>query len=581
MPSDNPVDACGPESDNAFCVRTGSACGSVQDTDNCGQIRTASCGQCGTGWYCNAQAQCACSSESAAALCARKSKTCGAFSAADNCGRSRSVNCGTCGSGLSCNGQNQCECAPETNASFCARSGKACGAFSGTDNCGQPRTVADCGSCDDANACTNDVCSAGTCRHVDVRACAQECSPSHDCGLVDSDGDGLNDVWETNGYVDIDCNGQNDEGTDTPLPGADKNKPNVYVKWDYMEETQGSPNYAHSHLPAASAMTWAQTILANHNIVLTYYPTSDAIAEKSVVSASPPDALPACAGSDAVSFYTLKTAHFPARLAPAYHYAIFAHYNTCDSYENCMACPVNSQTVEVPSWMTYESSGIAVRPGKDFIVSLGFMVDFGSPPTDLYNTGAFLHQLGHNMGLRNGGGDDLDGKPNYISVMNANYEFGISRLFPWNPAYPWSLTSNNPAVGFTLDFSTFAADTLHEGSDSGEGVCVDDGSGGLDETLGVATPDSVPFFAIRLTGLDRGTYWGPAGGHPIDWNASLAPTDHHVFGDISGDGKCSDLPGFNDMELAASDPGVTKLAHLQPNAACATGTWTNGTSAQP
>jgi len=35
------------------------------------------------------------------------------------------------------------------------------------------------------------------------------------------------------------------------------------------------------------------------------------------------------------------------------------------------------------------------------------------------------------------------------------------------------------------------------------------------------------------------------------------------------------------MELASAGPGVTKMAHLQPNAACATGTWTNGVSPTP
>ncbi len=29
-----------------------------------------------------------------------------------------------------------------------------------------------------------------------------------------------------------------------------------------------------------------------------------------------------------------------------------------------------------------------------------------------------MHELGHNLGLRHGGMDDLNCKPNYLSVMN-------------------------------------------------------------------------------------------------------------------------------------------------------------------
>jgi hypothetical protein len=399
-----------------------------------------------------------------------------------------------------------------------------------------------------------------------------------DCGLVDTDGDGLNDVWEVNGYVDIDCNGQYDEGVDTPLPESNKNKPNIYVKWDYMVRT--NPVQPHSHQPSENSMDWAKRILAEQNIILHYYPTSDVIAEHAVVSASPPgELLPACTGDDAVSFYTIKAEHFPSYLAPAYHYGLFAHCNTC-RIDSCASCPITPQTVEIPSWDTYESGGIALRPGNDFIVSLGFMFDIGATPGDSENTGVFLHQLGHNLGLRNGGGDDLDGKPNYISLMNTSYEYGIAIPAPWIPASPWSCAWSNPVNGWTLGFSTFTANTLHEGTLLDSGVCGDDGSGGLDETVGVTTPED-PFIAIPFNVPDFGTCWGPSAGHPIDWDANGLATDQHVFSDVSGDGKCTDLPGFNDMERTASASDVTKFVHLQMNAVCAPGYWTNGMAAQP
>jgi hypothetical protein len=581
-PADDVVDACAPESDDAFCARTGSACGGVVGTDSCGQPRSANCGECLLGLFCSFDHRCLCSNESAASLCARRNKQCGGYSSTDNCGERRNVNCGTCGAGLQCNGQNNCECAPETNAAFCARSGKACGAFSGTDNCGQPRSVADCGSCDDANACTNDLCNAGTCRNVSLLACAQECSPGVDCSPVDTDGDGLNDVWEINGYVDLNCNGQYDEGIDTPLPDADKNKPNIYVKWDYMRKTGA---LTHSHSPTVEDMDLAKTILAGHNIILRYYPTHDEIAEIRVVSlAAPGELVTDCVGGSAISFTTLKPPHFPSFLAPAYHYALFAHNHTCSVQTDCSACPGYGQTVEE---LRPDSAGVALMPGRDSIVSFGYWNDIGAPVTGMWITASFLHQLGHNMGLGNGGGDNLDRKPNYISLMNTSYAFGIPIVFPWDPDAPWSTQYQSPASAYDLDYSTFAASTLHEGNDAGGGACGADGSGGLDETVGVPMPEDFhtpyPFhdIAITFSGPDFGIYYGPGNGHPIDWDLSFDATDQHVYRDISGDGKCSDLPGFNDMETVSAGPGVTKMAHLQPNAACTIGYWTNGISPQP
>ena len=84
-----------------------------------------------------------------------------------------------------------------------------------------------------------------------------------------------------------------------------------------------------------------------------------------------------------------------------YHYVIFAH-------------TFNNQN----------NSGISRGiPGMDFIVSLGH----DGWPTDRYGhsvgtpslqEGTLMHELGHNLGLNHGGGDYVNNKPNYFSVMN-------------------------------------------------------------------------------------------------------------------------------------------------------------------
>lgn len=96
-----------------------------------------------------------------------------------------------------------------------------------------------CGSCDDQDPCTVDLCDTTTgCRHVNASACAQPiCQLGSSCATWrDSDRDGLSDEWETNGYVDLNCNGVNDgPSVDLQLPGADPAIADVYVQYDWMD----------------------------------------------------------------------------------------------------------------------------------------------------------------------------------------------------------------------------------------------------------------------------------------------------------------------------------------------------------
>ena len=87
------------------------------------------------------------------------------------------------------------------------------------------------------------------------------------------------------------------------------------------------------------------------------------------------------------------------------------------------------------------SSGLAELPGNDFFIALGDwladdgvgnLVPGGSPEQQ---AGTFMHELGHTLGLRHGGDDHLNYKPNYLSVMN----------------YHWQVPNSN--VGWVLDYS--------------------------------------------------------------------------------------------------------------------------------
>lgn len=100
-------------------------------------------------------------------------------------------------------------------------------------------------------------------------------------------------------------------------------------------------------------------------------------------------------------FSALKKRYFKNR-GDVYHYMIWAHrYNSGGS------------------------SGVSMGiPGKDFIVSLG---SWGNRNTERAKIGTFMHELGHNLGLKHGGVDHNNYKPNYISIMN--YAFQVSGIW--------------------------------------------------------------------------------------------------------------------------------------------------------
>ena len=73
------------------------------------------------------------------------------------------------------------------------------------------------------------------------------------------------------------------------------------------------------------------------------------------------------------------------------------------------------------------SSGLAEISGNDSLITLGhvgFRNDTISARNILinYQAGTIMHEFGHNLGLRHGGNENKNYKPNYLSVMNYMYQ---------------------------------------------------------------------------------------------------------------------------------------------------------------
>jgi hypothetical protein len=97
-------------------------------------------------------------------------------------------------------------------------------------------------------------------------------------------------------------------------------------------------------------------------------------------------------------FAALKRVHFDKNRAPIFHYMIWA-----DRYDG------------------RNSSGRSMGiPSSDFIVTLGGWRTPGGTPDQ--KVGTFIHELGHNFGLKHGGSDHVGYKPNHISVMNYSFQ---------------------------------------------------------------------------------------------------------------------------------------------------------------
>jgi hypothetical protein len=316
-----------------------------------------------------------------------------------------------------------------------------------------------------------------------------------------------------------------------------------------------------------------QCAFEGHHTHLHLYPTSDAIVENAVVSLNAPGTLiAACTGPDAVSFYTLKAAHFTPNLRPAYHYAIFAHYNTCDSTTDCPHCPATAKSEASPK---FGRTGIGELPGNDFIVSLGALVDQGvTVMPDIVNAGTFMHELGHNLSLHHGGNDDFDQKPNYISVMNHSYQFGIGSTTSPGP-YPTSEV--DPSATYRIDYSTFGGfGALREGRSNGANACISDGSGGMSEPAGlVSGPSTDTDVVIFYANAGNTSVYGPSNATAVDWDDTPPATDLNVYADVSGDGACSVLNAFDDWTQTSS-AGVTHDTALSLGFQCNTGFWADG-----
>lgn len=254
-------------------------------------------------------------------------------------------------------------------------------------------------------------------------------------------------------------------GLDLYAMGARIGPRDVFIEIDRMQSSDPAV------IPQREALDKVRAALLTHNVALHFDVGS-------LYAASFDPASYNLGGGDVVPFakgvtigdeprladiYDYKAEHMEAPRRSLFYYMLFAWSQEVDGSGG--------------------SSGIGERPGNDSIITLGgWGLDTGSAQRKSllvnYQAATMMHELGHNLSLRHGGNDDVNYKPNYVSVMNYMYSpVGLSTIgqnegdryymFRLCRSLVWRLSDlTNPPTGdssrFVLDFSSGLSAPLDE-----------------------------------------------------------------------------------------------------------------------
>lgn len=282
----------------------------------------------------------------------------------------------------------------------------------------------------------------------------------------DSDGDGLPDLWEARRLVDSNRDGI----TDLYLTDTDPCHKDLYVEVDYMS----------LHKPTDQAI---------QDVILAFAraPVPNPDGKRGVnlhiqIDEEIPheDLVPFGWGLNQIrdSFFgtaaqraSVNAQNILTTKAEVYRYGLFLHQIDWNGFMFC----AGGMTDHAPDRTFYVSLG-CVGAANDSGHRVG---------TVIQQAETFMHELGHALGLRHGGADNFNCKPNYLSKMS------YSR-------FEWLLP------GAPLDFSSTYS-VLNETA--------------LNEAGGIVGPHSLQ--AIHGPGVPRVSQVGV----PIDWNRDGAFTD--------------------------------------------------------
>lgn len=393
-----------------------------------------------------------------------------------------------------------------------------------------------------------------------------------DGSTKDTDGDGLLDCWETEGIdfngdgtVDLQLYDVNGDGTIQSSEHADPNHKDIYLEIDWMEFHQPKPQAVKDVIDA-----FANAPVANPDgttgVRLHIQVNEMAVAHNNHLAFEP------CTGpasGTTPDFDTVKNSMFGTKAERAdanainilnakrfiSHYVLFAH-----------------DLLGIDG-----TSGCAELPGNDFVVSLGGWTHVKGHGVGSVSEqeATLMHELGHNLRLRHGGGQNANCKPNYLSVMS--YTRQMDNVFVFGRPLDYSrsalptlselnLDESAGIGGSPGDFTAFGPPPTHNNVDA---------SGAIDwDGDGAITPGAVSVDINRL---------GTAGCSKAVWNTKLDGYDDWANLDYNfrdgfdfADGVHLTVPeapeiDLNDAKLASPDtdgdgvPNIVDNCPFMPN----------------
>jgi hypothetical protein len=295
----------------------------------------------------------------------------------------------------------------------------------------------------------------------------------------DTDGDGLLDSWEKYGY---DKDGDDVIDVNLPRMGANYKKKDIFVGYVWMEK---SATETKSHKPSSDVLEAIRNAFA-------------------IAPVSNPD------GTNGIKIHFVNKGSVPHDndLNPVWtEFDALVNPKFTDAEKDIYHRLLNGHMYSGGT-----SSGLSRDiPASDFIETLG---GWGSNPgTYMQRAGTIMHELGHNLGLRHGGVDHENYKPNHLSIMS------YANQVVW-------LLKNGVAK---LDYERFNLNALNETSLSE--------AAGLNR-VGGDTPIShygvrwyVPAAKVKTTGANKN----------VDWNNSGAINGAAVAVDVNNSGGQSTL----------------------------------------
>jgi len=163
----------------------------------------------------------------------------------------------------------------------------------------------------------------------------------------------------------------------------------------------------HNHKPAACELAAVQAAFARngHTLIIEMSDEIDESIANILIDFNSLPGMPGIPNFDDGEWAALEATNRDHPAGTGWHYMIFGHWYSIDLGFT-------------------GSSGVAEILGDEFLVSLGSFS--GQVGKAFERASTFMHELGHNLGLRHSGSQDENvvgpSKPNYASIMSYSYQ---------------------------------------------------------------------------------------------------------------------------------------------------------------